>query len=225
MATSGAKTFKLSIADTIEEAYELAGIELRTGYDAETARRSLNIMFADWSNRGVNLWTIEQVTKNLSTGTSSYAFDAYDIDIVSAIIKVTDSTGNSTDLSIERIGRTEYLNIPDKTIKGRPVQIFFDRQVTPVAYLWPAPDDTATYSLIANTIQRIDDVSASNQDPEVPSRFIPCMASGLSYYLALKKNPEKAGMLKQQYEQDFKLAADEDRNRASLHLTPARSSY
>lgn len=225
MATSGAKTFKLSIADTIEEAYELAGIELRTGYDAETARRSLNIMFADWSNRGVNLWTIEQVTKNLSTGTSSYAFDAYDIDIVSAIIKVTDSTGNSTDLSIERIGRTEYLNIPDKTIKGRPVQIFFDRQVTPVAYLWPTPDDTATYSLIANTIQRIDDVSASNQDPEIPSRFIPCMASGLSYYLALKKNPEKAGMLKQQYEQDFKLAADEDRNRASLHLTPARSSY
>ncbi len=225
MATSGAKTFKLSIADTIEEAYELAGIELRTGYDAETARRSLNIMFADWSNRGVNLWTIEQVTKNLSTGTSSYAFDAYDIDIVSAIIKVTDSTGNSTDLSVERIGRTEYLNIPDKTIKGRPVQIFFDRQVIPVAYLWPAPDDTATYSLIANTIQRIDDVSASNQDPEIPSRFIPCMASGLSYYLALKKNPEKAVMLKQQYEQDFKLAADEDRNRASLHLTPTRSSY
>jgi len=225
MATSGTKTFKLSIADTIEEAYELAGIELRTGYDAETARRSLNIMFADWSNRGVNLWTIDQISTSLTTGTASYTLNAYDIDIVSAIVKVTDSSGNSTDLSVERIGRTEYLNIPDKTIQGRPTQIFLDRQTTPVLKVWPTPDNVSTYTIVANTIQRIDDASASNQDPEVPSRFIPCMASGLSYYLALKKNPEKAGMLKQQYEQDFQLAAQEDRNRASLHFTPARSSY
>ena len=129
MATSGTKTFKLSIADTIEEAYELAGIELRTGYDAETARRSLNIMFADWSNRGVNLWTIDQISTSLTTGTASYTLNAYDIDIVSAIVKVTDSSGNSTDLGVERIGRTEYLNIPDKTIQGRPTQIFLDRLV------------------------------------------------------------------------------------------------
>ena len=225
MATSGTKTFALSIADTIEEAYELAGIELRTGYDAETARRSLNIMFADWSNRGINLWTIEQVTTSLTTGTGSYTLNSYDVDIVSAVVKVTDSAGNSTDLGVERIGRTEYLNIPDKTIKGRPTQIFLDRQITPVLKVWPTPDDTNTYQLVANTIQRIDDATASNQDPEVPSRFIPCMASGLSYYLALKKNPEKAGMLKQQYEQDFQLAAQEDRSRASLHLTPSRGSY
>jgi hypothetical protein len=225
MATSGSKTFSLSISDTIEEAYELAGIELRTGYDAETARRSLNIMFADWSNRGVNLWTIEQVITNLSSGTASYTLNSYDIDIVSAVIRQTDSSSNSTDLSIERIGRSEYLSIPDKTSTGRPTQIFLDRQTTPVVKLWPTPDDTYTYKLIANTIQRIDDASASNEDPEVPSRFIPCMASGLSYYLALKKNPEKAGILKQQYEQDFKLAADEDRNRASLNLVPSRSSY
>jgi len=225
MATSGSKTFSLSISDTIEEAYELAGIELRTGYDAETARRSLNIMFADWSNRGVNLWTIEQVITNLSSGTASYTLNSYDIDIVSAVIRQTDSSSNSTDLSIERIGRSEYLSIPDKTSTGRPTQIFLDRQTTPVVKLWPTPDDTYTYKLIANTIQRIDDASASNEDPEVPSRFIPCMASGLSYYLALKKNQEKAGILKQQYEQDFKLAADEDRNRASLNLVPSRSSY
>ena len=225
MATSGTKTFKLSIADTIEEAYELAGLELRTGYDAETARRSLNIMFADWSNRGVNLWTIDQVSTTLTTGTASYTLNAYDIDIVSAIVKVTDSNGSSTDLGVERIGRTEYLNIPDKTIQGRPTQIFLDRQTTPVLKVWPTPDNVSTYTLVANTIQRIDDASASNQDPEVPSRFIPCMASGLAYYLALKKNPEKAGIMKQQYEQDFQLAAQEDRNRASLHLTPARSSY
>ena len=221
MATSGTKTFQLTIADTIEEAYELAGLELRTGYDAEAARRSLNIMFADWANRGVNLWTIEQVTTSLTAGTNSYTLNSYDIDIVSAVIRQVDNS-TTTDLQLTRIGRTEYLNIPDKSSTGRPTQFFLDRQTTPVVKLWPTPDSVATYSLIANTIQRIDDVTASAQDPEVPSRFIPCMASGLAYYIALKKNPERVGLLKQQYEQDFKLAADEDRNRASLHLVPNR---
>ena len=222
MATSGTKTFQLTIADTIEEAYELAGLELRTGYDAETARRSLNIMFADWANRGVNLWTIEQVTTNLTAETSSYTLNSYDIDIVSAVIRQIEGS-TTTDLQLTRIGRTEYLNIPDKSSTGRPTQFFLDRQTTPVVKLWPTPDSVATYSLIANTIQRIDDVTASAQDPEVPSRFIPCMASGLAYYIALKKNPERVGLLKQQYEQDFQLAADEDRGRASLHLVPHRS--
>ena len=223
MATSGTKTFQLTIADTIEEAYELAGLELRTGYDAETARRSLNIMFADWSNRGINLWTIAQVTTSLTSGTSSYTLNTYDLDIVSAVIRQTDAASSSTDLQLTRIGRTEYLNIPDKTSTGRPTQIFLDKQTTPVVKLWPTPDSTYTYSLVANTIQRIDDVSASAEDPEVPSRFMPCMASGLAYYIALKRNPEKSVLLKQQYEQDFKLAADSDRSRASLHLVPSRS--
>ncbi len=222
MATSGTKTFQLTIADTIEEAYELAGLELRTGYDAETARRSLNIMFADWANRGVNLWTIEQVTTNLTAGTSSYTLNSYDIDIVSAVIRQIDGS-TTTDLQLTRIGRSEYLNIPDKASTGRPTQYFLDRQTTPVVKVWPTPDSAATYRLVANTIQRIDDVTASAQDPEVPSRFMPCMASGLAYYIALKKNPERVGLLKQQYEQDFQLAADEDRGRASLHLVPHRS--
>tara|TARA_R110000751_G_scaffold70569_1_gene143114 strand:+ start:697 stop:1371 length:675 start_codon:yes stop_codon:yes gene_type:complete len=224
MATSGTKTFALSIADTIEEAFELAGLELRTGYDAETARRSLNIMFADWANRGVNLWTIEQTSTSLTSGTSSYTLNQYDIDVVSAIIRQVVGT-TTTDLQLTRIGRSEYLNIPNKSATGRPTQLFLDRQTTPVIKLWPTPDSVATYTLIANTIQRIDDVTASNQDPEVPSRFIPCMVSGLAYYIAMKKNPERVMLLKQQYEQDFKLAADEDRNRASLMLVPSRSSY
>ena len=222
MATSGTKTFQLTIADTIEEAYELAGLELRTGYDAETARRSLNIMFADWANRGVNLWTIEQVTTNLTAETSSYTLNSYDIDIVSAVIRQIEGS-TTTDLQLTRIGRSEYLNIPDKASTGRPTQYFLDRQTTPVVKVWPTPDSAATYRLVANTIQRIDDVTASAQDPEVPSRFMPCMASGLAYYIALKKNPERVGLLKQQYEQDFQLAADEDRGRASLHLVPHRS--
>tara|TARA_R110000824_G_scaffold140160_2_gene305785 strand:- start:2947 stop:3621 length:675 start_codon:yes stop_codon:yes gene_type:complete len=222
MATSGTKTFQLTIADTIEEAYELAGLELRTGYDAETARRSLNIMFADWSNRGINLWTIEQVTTNLTPGTNSYTLNSYDIDIVSAVIRQIDGS-TTTDLQLTRIGRTEYLNIPDKSSTGRPNQLFLDRQTTPVIKLWPTPDSTYTYRLVANTIQRMDDASASAQDPEIPSRFMPCLASGLAYYIALKRNPEKAAILKTQYEQDFKLASDEDRNRTSLHFVPTRS--
>ena len=225
MATSGTKTFSLSIGDAIEEAFELAGIELRTGYDAETARRSLNIMFADWSNRGVNLWTIEQVTTNITAGTASYTFNSYDLDILTAVIRQTDSSNNQTDLQIERIGRSEYLNIPNKESKGRPTQYFVDRQISPVVNLWPTPDDAATYKLVTYNVQRIDDVSTSAEDPEIPSRFMPCLTSGLAYYIAMKKNPERVGLLKQQYEQDFKLPADEDSPRVSLRLTPARSSY
>jgi len=224
MATSGTKTFSLNIADTIEEAFELAGLELRTGYDAETARRSLNIMFADWSNRGENLWTIDQVSLTLTAGTNQYTLNAYDVDIVSAVVRQTIS-GTTTDLQLNRVGRTEFLNIPDKTSTGRPTQYFLDRATTPVLNIWPTPDTVATYTLITNRVTRIDDVTASNQDPDVPSRFMPCMVSGLAYYLAMKKNPEKAPMLKQQYEQDFKLAADEDGTKVSLHLVPRRSYY
>jgi len=224
MATSGTKTFSLNIADTIEEAFELAGLELRTGYDAETARRSLNIMFADWSNRGVNLWTIDQVSLTLTAGTNQYTLNAYDVDIVSAVVRQTIS-GTTTDLQLNRVGRTEFLNIPDKASTGRPTQYFLDRATTPVLNIWPTPDTVATYTLITNRVTRIDDVTASNQDPDVPSRFMPCMVSGLAYYLAMKKNPDKAPMLKQQYEQDFKFAADEDGTKVSLHLVPRRSYY
>lgn len=224
MATSGTKTFSLNIADTIEEAFELAGLELRTGYDAETARRSLNIMFADWSNRGVNLWTIDQVSLTLTAGTNQYTLNAYDVDIVSAVVRQTIS-GTTTDLQLNRVGRTEFLNIPDKTSTGRPTQYFLDRATTPVLNIWPTPDTVATYTLITNRVTRIDDVTASNQDPDIPSRFMPCMVSGLAYYLAMKKNPDKAPMLKQQYEQDFKFAADEDGTKVSLHLVPRRSYY
>ena len=223
MAYSGTKTFALDIADTIEEAYELAGLEQRTGYDARTARRSLNIMFADWANRGVNLWTIEEISLDLVQGTNQYNMNAYDIDILSAVIRDS-STSPSTDIEIDRIGRQEFLNIPNKTSQARPTQYFVDRQITPVINIWPTPD-SANYKLVSYRIQRIDDVNTSAENPEVPSRFIPCMVSGLAYYIALKKNPQKAGILKQQYEQDFKLAADEDRNRASLMLTPSRRFY
>jgi hypothetical protein len=218
MATSGTKTFALDTGEVIEEAYELAGLEARTGYDAATARRSLNIMFADWSNRGINIWTIAEVSLTLTEGTASYTLNSYDIDILEAVIRRTVNS-TQTDYQMSRIGRMEYLNIPNKTTEARPTEFFVDRQATPVLKLWPTPENS-TDVFVSYRIQRIDDVSASAQDQEVPSRFIPAMVSGLAYYLALKKNPERVAMLLPIYEQDLRRAQDEDRGRASLHLVP-----
>ena len=222
MATSGTKTFSLDTGDVIEEAYELAGLELRTGYDAATARRSLNIMFADWANRGINLWTVEQVILSLTSGTASYTLNSYDLDVLEAIIRVYDSTTSTTytDISITRINRLSYLNIPDKTTTARPSQFFIDRQETPVLYLYPTPDSVTTYKFVSYRMQRIDDVTASAQDQEVPSRFIASMTAGLAYQIALKKNPAKAEMLKFEYEELFNRAASEDTDRAIVQLVP-----
>jgi len=222
MATSGTKTFALDTGEVIEEAYELAGLEARTGYDAATARRSLNVMFADWSNRGINIWTIAQVSLTLTEGTASYTLNSYDIDILEAVIRRT-VNGIQTDYQMSRVGRMEYLNIPNKTTEARPTEFFVDRQATPVLKLWPTPENS-TDVFVSYRIQRIDDVTASAQDQEIPSRFIPPMVSGLAYYMALKKNPERVPMLLQIYEQDLKRAQDEDRGRASLHLVP-RATY
>jgi len=214
MATSGTKTFSIDTGELIEEAYELAGLELRTSYDAQTARRSLNIMFADWANRGINLWTVAQVTLDLVESTASYNLNAYDIDVLDAVIR-----RGTTDISIDRVSRSEYLGIPTKTTEGRPSQFYVERLETPVLHLWPTPENS-TDKFISYRIQRIDDVTASAQDQEVPSRFIPPMVNGLAYQVAMKKNPQMAGVLKVEYEESFARAADEDRDRASLHITP-----
>tara|TARA_R110002074_G_scaffold169392_2_gene331061 strand:- start:13 stop:564 length:552 start_codon:yes stop_codon:yes gene_type:complete len=179
-------------------------------------------MFADWANRGINLWTVEQVSLDLVSGTSSYPLNSFDVDVLEAVVRVYDSTSSSTfsDISIERISRSEYLGVPDKSTTGRPSQYFVDRKETPVLKLYPTPDDRTTYKFISYRIQRIDDVTASAQDQEVPSRFVQCMTLGLAYQLCLKRNPQKAGLVKVDYEESFNRAADEDRDRASISLTP-----
>ena len=163
---------------------------------------------------------------DLTSGTSSYTLNAYDVDVLEAVVRVYDSTSSSTfnDITVEKISRSEYLSIPDKASTGRPSQYFVDRKETPVLKLFPTPDNVTTYKFVSYRIQRIDDVTASAQDQEVPSRFIPCMTAGLAFQIALKRNPQKAGILKTEYEEAFNRAADEDRDRASIHLTP-RISY
>ena len=218
MATSGTRTFSLDVALAIEDAYELAGLELRTGYDAVTARRSLNLMFADWSNRGVQLWEVVEVSQTLTEGDSSYDLNAYDIDILDAIIRRT-VNGIQTDFQISRIDRNEYFNIPNKTTKARPTQFYVERTVTPKVYLWPAPENS-TDQFISYRWQRIQDASASVNDLDVPSRFLPCLTMGLAFYLAQKFKPELSQQMKLYYEDELQRALAEDGSSSSSYITP-----
>jgi hypothetical protein len=224
MALSGTKTFELDVADYIEEAFERCGIEVRTGYDQRTARRSLNLMLADWANRGLNQWTIERETITVDpTGGVDYTMSASTIDILTAIVRNVDGTGTSSqsDLTLDRVSREYYLNIPNKLTEGRPVQFFLDRQITPVLYVWPKPN--TTYYVIVDKLVRMDDAAAGVNTMQLPFRFYPCLAAGLAYYLAIKKAPDRVQLLKAVYEEEFERAASEDRDRAPVRLSAAQN--
>lgn len=225
MALSGTKSFELDVADYIEEAFERCGIEIRTGYDQRTARRSLNLLLADWANRGLNQWTIEEEIIPLIAGVKDYTLSDSTIDVIEAVVRFANGVGtqNQADVTIERISREYYLNIPNKLTQARPSQYFVDRQITPIIKVWPTPDQT--YYLVVNKLVRMDDASAGVNTLEIPFRFYPCLAAGLAYYLSMKKAPDRTQMLKAMYDEEFIRAASEDRDRASLNLTPGRSSY
>jgi hypothetical protein len=214
MTTSGSRDFNLDVAEIIEEAYERCGLEVRTGYDARTARRSLNLMFADWANRGLNLWTVGQGTTNLVQGTSTYTLGADVVDILEMVLR-----RDSTDFEVERISRGEYLNFPNKTDQGRPSQFFLNRQIQPVITLWQTPENS-TDVLIYYYVQRIQDADTLVNTTDAPFRFLPCMVAGLAYYLAMKRAPERLQILKAVYEEEFQRAAEEDEDRVSLKLQP-----
>jgi hypothetical protein len=220
MATSGTRTFTLNAADAIEEAYELAGLEYRTGYDGVTARRSMNIMFADWSNRGVQLWEVEQVSLDLVQGTTSYSLNEFDIDILDAVIRRT-VNGTQTDFQIDRIERGEYLDIPNKNTQARVTQYYLERTITPKLFVWPAPENS-TDKFVSYRWKRIQDISGSVDDVDLPSRFLPCLVTGLAFNLALKKNPDKAALLQPIYEQNLVNAIRYDTSDA-FQLVPRRT--
>ena len=221
MATSGTRTFSLDVATAIEEAYELAGLEARTSYDAVTARRSLNIMFADWANRGIQMWEVVKVEQALNKGDETYSLNSSDIDILDAYIQKT--VGNTvTDFSLSRIDRNEYVNIPVKATEARPTQFWLERLITPVIHLYPAPENS-TDKLIYYSWQRIQDATASLNDLDIPNRFMPCLVSGLAYYLCLKKNTQKLPVIQPLYEQNLENAIKYDEDRSSIHLVPNRS--
>ena len=219
MATSDSRDFDLDVGEIIEEAYERCGLEMRTGYDAKTARRSLNLMFADWANRGLNMWTVTQATKAITSGTASYAFDATYVDLLEVVLR----NSSGMDYTLSQMSRGEYLTTPNKASTGQPSQYFFDRQTIPTITLWSTPD--ASYTLVYYYVSRIQDADAMINNADAPFRFLPCMVAGLAYYLAMKKAPERVQLLKSVYEEEFQRAAAEDANSTPLKLTPSMAYY
>ncbi len=217
MATSGSRDFNLDVGEIIEEAYERCGLEVRTGYDARTARRSLNLMFADWANRGLNLWTVKQGTITLTAGQAQETLTADVVDILEVTLR-----RNGTDYEVERISRGEYATLPNKTTQGRPSQFYFDRQIDPVINLWSVPENS-TDQLIYYYVRRIEDADALVNTTDMPFRFYPCMVAGLAYYMAMKRAPDRVQLLKSVYEEEFQRAADEDEGRTPLKLQPSLS--
>ena len=214
MAVSGSTDFELDVSDYIEEAFERCGLEVKTGYDLKTAKRSMNLMFAEWANRGLNQWTIVQRTITLTKGTTEYTLGSDVIDVLSAVVR-----RSGTDISMTKISRDEYLNIPDKDNEARPTQFFIDRQITPVAKIWPAPENS-TDVIYYDALTRIDDADTFTNTIDVPFRFYPCLAAGLAYYLSIKRAPDRIQMLKAVYEEEFERALSEDRDRASFNVAP-----
>ena len=219
MTTSGSKDFELDVAEYVEEAFERCGLEVRTGYDLKSAKRSLNLLLADWANRGLNQWTIKQRTVTLVVGDGNYDLGSDVIDVLSVICR-----RSGTDYSMERLSRDEYLNIPNKTSQGRPNQFFLDRQVTPNLKIWPVPDD-ASDVVIYEALTRVDDADDFTNTMDMPFRFYPCLAAGLAYYIALKRAPNRVQMLKAVYEEEFERAATEDRDRSSFNVVPRYEYY
>lgn len=215
MATSGTTAFDLDFTEIAEEAWERAGREMRTGYDLRTARRSMNLMMIEWQNRGINMWTIDEGSLSLVTSSATYNLPADTIDLLEHVIR-----SDGIDMNLNRISVSTYATIPNKTVEGKPLQILINRGVTPSVTVWPVPDKA--YTLQYWRLRRIQDAGSGVQTADVNFRFLPCLVAGLAYYIALKV-PElidRIPMLKQEYEELFQRAADEDREKATLRLVP-----
>tara|TARA_B100001287_G_C22679418_1_gene529511 strand:- start:136 stop:807 length:672 start_codon:yes stop_codon:yes gene_type:complete len=221
MSVSGSTDFEPNVAEFVEEAFERCGLEMRTGYDLKTAKRSINLMLAEWANRGLNQWTIEQSTTTVIEGTTDYNLNANIIDILDVVCRRTVS-GTQTDISMDRLSRSEYINIPNKDTKARPSQFFFNKQNNPVLQVWPAPENS-TDILVYNKLVRMDDADKATNTMDMPFRFYPCFAAGLAYYISVKRAPEKTTLLKQLYEEEFNRAMSQDEDRASFRIRPFRS--
>jgi hypothetical protein len=239
-------TFNLDLSEIVEEAFERCGSELRTGYDLRTARRSLNLLFADWANRGINLWTVEQGQIPLVQGQSTYDLPLDTVDLLEHVIRTNPGVqNNQADLTITRISVSTYATIPNKLQQARPIQVWINRQSgetyagtssstppagvdAPKIVVWPTPDQGTLlqpyYTFVYWRLRRIHDAGNGINTQDVPFRFLPCLIAGLSYYMALKIPGADArlGVLKAQYDEAWQLAADEDREKAAIRFVPRR---
>lgn len=225
MATSGTATWNPDITEIAEEAFERCGAELRSGYDLRTTRRSLNLLFADWANRGVNLWTMDQGTITLMPGTATYTLPADTVDLLDHVIRTgAGSAATQADINITRIAEPAYASIPNKLTQARPIQIWVQRLNTPQVTLWPVPDAVQTYTLVYWRLRRIQDAGAGVTTGDMPFRFLPAMVAGLAYYLSMKIPGalERMQTLKMQYAESWQMASDEDRDKAPVRFVPRR---
>jgi hypothetical protein len=223
MTTSGTTLFNPDLTEIVEEAFERCGGELRTGYDLRTARRSMNLMFTDWANRGINMWTMEQGQQILTPGTATYNLPEDTVDLLDHVIRTgAGSVSTQADLTITRISEPTYATIPNKLTQARPIQIWIERLNTPRFTVWPVPDNTQQYILVYWRLRRIDDAGNGVNTMDMPFRFYNAMVAGLAYYLGMKVPGamERLQVLKQQYDEAWELAAGEDREKAAVRLVP-----
>jgi hypothetical protein len=241
VTTAGTTSFNLDLNNLVEEAFERCGSEIRTGYELRTARRSLNLLTAEWANRGVNLWTIEQGEIALNQGQFAYNLPIDTVDLLEHVIR-TGTGQNQSDLTITRISVSTYATIPNKLAQGRPIQIWVDRQsgatyppggqpegtdpITgvdhPQVYVWPTPEQSNYYTLVYWRMRRVQDAGNGTNTQDIPFRFLNCMVAGLAYYLSMKIAPDRMAILKAQYDEQWKYAAEEDRDKAAIRFVPRR---
>jgi hypothetical protein len=248
MAVVSAADFNLDLSEIIEEAFERCGSELRTGYDHRTARRSLNLLFADWANRGINMWTIEQGEIPLVQGTSTYDLPVDTVDLIEHVIRTNQGVqNNQADLTISRISVDTYATIPNKLTQARPIQVWINRQSgatytapgpngtnattgvdAPKITVWPTPDQgTLTspyYVFVYWRLRRIHNAGTGTSTMDIPFRMLPALVAGLAYYLAIKIQGAESRLpiLKQQYDETWQLASDEDREKAPIRFVPRK---
>ena len=244
MATSGTAAFNLDLAEIVEEAFERCGLELRTGYDFRTARRSLNLLLTEWANRGINLWTIEQGTIPLIQGQITYDLPNDTVDLLEHVIRTNPGQiGTQSDININRISVSTYATIPNKLTQGRPIQVWVNRrsgQTTdtpgaepqyPQINVWPSPDQGSTetpyYYFVYWRLRRMVDAGNGVNVEDIPFRFHEAMICGLAYRLAMKLPGalERLQFLKAQYDEAWEMAAGEDREKAPDRLVPRMITY
>tara|TARA_R100000935_G_C2821606_1_gene160084 strand:+ start:254 stop:937 length:684 start_codon:yes stop_codon:yes gene_type:complete len=221
MATSGTVAFRPDVEQIITESYERCGIDTqtRTGDQAVSARRSLNLLFSEWANRGINYWAVQNNTLILVNGqTTPYTLPVGTIDLIDVVIRDT-SGASTTDTVLNRISIADYNQLPEKTSSGKPSQYMLDKQYTPNLYVWQVPD-TSDYSLVYWSINQLEDVTASAEEPDIPYRWSDCICAGLASKLALKFAPDRYQILEQVYEKSFEFAASTDNDGVTMRIRP-----
>ena len=228
MALSGTSTYNLTVNDVIQEAYDRIGGDPILGYDVRSARRSMNIMFSDWANRGYNQWTVEYKTLAVTTGTTEYTLDYDTVDIINANIQIS----NGSEYAMTALGLNDYAAISNKTTQSRPTQYYLQRLNTPVLKIYPAPDQN--YTLTYYRMRKIEDITASTvngveQNIDVPFRAFECMCAGLAYYLSKKRVGITAAsllVLKADYEEAYqRLIAGDDTPSTRIIPSTGNSFY